>query len=185
MFRDKPSSVIYIEECLINPPTFPGAIKTLDYINELYWEFEHGKKTNKEISEIVGEIWGGSMIKVIIANAILASASLEGKKREIKAIAKVRETLMLQQENVVGQTKARWLGILDMKIVAGGAAKNFDFLLSLFDSNSVLGFELHVAKHIRSVRSLSVSNFLSTYICTQFEDFIFGLTGVKKSRRVE
>ncbi len=179
MFRDKPSSVIYIEECLLNPPIFPGTLNTLEYIKELSLEFNQGKKSSNEISEIVGEIWGASCINVIIANSILFNSALSGNKREIKAVRKVRELLMLKVENIVGQTKALWSSTLDMHIVANGAAKNFDILITVGDVDSILGFELYVDENIRLARRVAVSNFSPTTLRTYLEDGIFALTGIK------
>ena len=36
LFQDKPLSVIYVEECLINPPVFPGTQDLTTYLNEVH-----------------------------------------------------------------------------------------------------------------------------------------------------
>jgi hypothetical protein len=157
MFRKKSNSVKYISDCLINHPPFSLGVDTLIYIEELRLQHIQNSKTPEEISEAVGEIWGRCLVKVLIANSILATVTIRGDRYETSAITKVREKLMLQQENIIGQSKLLLAILLDMKIVAKGAAKYSDFLASATDFGNILWFEAHVKEEVKQVRRLAMN----------------------------
>jgi hypothetical protein len=185
MFRKKFDSVKYVRDCLINHPPFPGTVDTLTYIEELRNQHIQNSKTAEQISEAVGEIWGRCLAKVLIANSILAAATIKGDRYETNAVSKEREKLMLQQENIIGHTKLYFSVLLNSKIVASGAAKYSDFLISTTDFGNTLWFESHVSSEIRQIRYTAMRQFPSSLLIEQLDDGILSLTGEKVFRDSE
>ena len=177
IFRKEFDSVKYISDCLSNHPPFPGTVDTLPYIEELRWQHIQNSKTATQISEAVGEIWGRCFVKILIANAILAAVTMSGNRNETKAVAKEREKLMLQQENIIGHTKLYFSVLLDTKIVASGAAKYSDFLISATEIGNTLWFESHVKDEIKQIRRLAMQQFPSDLLIGQLDEGILSMTG--------
>ena len=185
MFRKKFDSVEYVRDCLINHPPFPGTVDTLTYIEELRWQYIENSKTAEQISEAVGEIWGRCLIKILIANSILAAVTMSGNRNETSAVSKEREKLMLQQENIIGHTKLYFSVRLDTKIVASGAAKYTDFLISATDFENTLWFEGHASEEVKQVRRMAMRNFSRNLLIGQLDEGILSLTGEKIFRHTE
>ena len=185
MFQKKFDSVKYITDCLIKHPPFPGTVDTLTYIEELRLQHIRNSKTAAQISEAVGEIWGRCLVKVLIANLILGSAAIRGNKSEIRAVAREREKLVLQQENITGHTKLYFSVLLDSKIVASSAAKYSDFLISATDFGNTLWFESHVKDEIKQIRRLAMQQFPSDRLIWQLDEGILSMTGEKILRFTE
>ena len=185
IFRKKFDSVKYVRDCLINHPPFPGTVDTLTYIEGLRNQHIQNSKTAEQISEAVGEIWGRCLVKVLIANSILATVTIKGDRYETNAVSKEREKLMLQQENIIGHTKLYFSVLLNSKIVASGAAKYSDFLISTTDFGNTLWFESHVGDEIKQIRSVAMRQFPSNLLIGQLDDGILSLTGEKIFRQTE
>jgi hypothetical protein len=185
MFRKKFDSVKYIKDCLLNHPPFPGTVDTLTYIEDLRWQHIENSKTAEQISEAVGEIWGRCLVKVLIANSILAAASMRGNKSEIRAVSSERERLVLQQENIIGHTKLYFSVLLNAKIVASGAAKYSDFLISATDFGNTLWFESHVSEEVKQVRRITMGQFRSDLLIEQLDEGILSMTGEKIFRNTK
>ena len=185
MFRKKFDSVEYVRDCLINHPPFPGTVDTLTYIEELRKQHIQDSKSTEQISEAVGEIWGRCLVKILIANSILAAVTISGDRNETKAVSKEREKLMLQQENIIGHTKLYFSVLLNAKIVASGAAKYSDFLISATDSGNTLWFESHVSDEIKQIRRMAMRQSPSNLLIEQLDDGILSLTGEKIFRHTE
>ena len=182
IFRKEFDSVKYISDCLINHPPFPGTVDTLAYIEELRWQHIQNSKTAGQISEAVGEIWGRCLVKIIIANSILATTALKGNRSEIRAVSKEREKLVLQQENITGHTKMYFSVLLDSKILASGAAKYSDFLTSATDFGNKLWFESHANNEIKHVRRMAMQQFPIDLLIGQLDEGILNMTGERVLR---
>jgi hypothetical protein len=185
IFRKKFDSVKYVTDCLINHPTHPGTVDTLTYIKELNRAHIQNSKTDEQISEAVGEIWGRCLVKILIANSILATVAKRGDRNETKAVSKERERLMLQQENIIGQTKLGFSFLLDRKIIARGAAKYSAFLISATDFANTLWFESHVSEEVKQVRRMAMRDFSRELLVRQLDDGILSLTGESIFRDTE
>jgi hypothetical protein len=170
-------SVKYIRDCLINHPPFPGTVDTLTYIEDLRWQHIENSKTAEQISEAVGEIWGRCLVKVLIANSILGSVAIRGNRSEIRAVAREREKLVLQQENITGHTKLYFSVLLDTKIVANSAAKYSDFIISATDFGNTLWFESHVKDEIKQIRREAMHQFTNDLLIRQLDEGILSMTG--------
>jgi len=196
IFRDKPTSVIYIDSCLINPPAFPGTVNTNLYLEKLHFEALGGDKSLEEISEIVGEIWGIICVKVVIATSIIGVCSDTASNYEKKSLEKVLDKLLKKQKETISLTRS--IGFLedntikvqgqnielpqlklDMKIVSDSAAKSSKFLLSARDPDIVLEYELNVGQHIRAVRVNAVNAFAPSRLQELLYDGIEELTGLR------
>ena len=196
IFRDKPTSVIYIDSCLINPPAFPGTVNTNLYLEKLHFEALGGDKSLEEISEIVGEIWGIICVKVVIATSIIGVCSDTASNHEKKSLEKVLDKLLKKQKETISLTRS--IGFLedntikvqgqnielpqlklDMKIVSDSAAKSSKFLLSARDPDIVLEYELNVGQHIRAVRVNAVNAFAPSRLQELLYDGIEELTGLR------
>jgi hypothetical protein len=177
MFQKKFDSVKYLRNCLINHPPFPGTVDTLTYIEELRLQHIQNSKTAAQISEAVGEIWGRCLVKIIIANSILATAAIRGNRSEIRAVTREREKLVLQQENVTGHTKLYFSVLLDSKIVARGAAKYSEFLTSTTDFGNTLWFESHANDEIKQIRRMAMQQFPVELLIEQLDEGILSMTG--------
>jgi len=185
MFRKKFDSVKYISDCLLNHPPFPGTVDTLTYIEDLRWQHIENSKTDKQIYEAVGEIWGRCLVKVLIANLILGLVETRGNRSEIRAVAREREKLILQQENITGHTKLYFSVLLDTKIVAHSAAKYSEFLISATDFGNTLWFESHVKDEIKQIRRVAMQQFPSDRLIWQLDEGILSMTGEKIFRNTE
>ena len=181
IFRDKPTSVIYIDSCLINPPAFPGTVNTNLYLEKLHFEALGGDKSLEEISEIVGEIWGIICVKVVIATSIIGACSDTASNYEKKSLEKVLDKLLKKQKETISLTRSIELPQLklDMKIVSDSAAKSSKFLLSARDPDIVLEYELNVGQHIRAVRVNAVNAFAPSRLQELLYDGIEELTGLR------
>ena len=196
IFRDKPTSVIYIDSCLINPPAFPGTINTNQYLEQLHFEVLGGDKSLEEISDIVGEIWGIICVKVVIATSIIGVCSDTASNHEKKSLEKVLDKLLKKQNKTISLTRS--IGFLennavrvqgqnielpqlklDMKIVSDSAAKSSKLLLSARDPDNVLEYELNVGQHIRAVRVNAVNAFAPSRLQELLYDGIEELTGLR------
>jgi hypothetical protein len=185
IFRKKFDSVEYVRDCLINHPPFPGTVDTMTYIEELRKQHIQNSKTAEQISESVGEIWGRCFVKILIANSILAAVTINSDRNETNAVSKERERLMLQQENIIGHTKFYFSVLLDTKIMASGAAKYSDFLISATDFESTLWFEGHASEEVKQVRRMAMRDLSRDVLIAQLDDGIFRLTGEKIFRHTE
>ena len=185
IFQKEYDSVKYISDCLINHPPFPGTVDTLTYIEELRWQHIQNSKMAAQISEAVGEIWGRCLVKVLIADLILGSAAIRGNRSEIRAVAREREKLVLQQENIIGHTKLYFSALLDTKIVASSAAKYSDFIISATDFGNSLWFESHVKDEIKQIRRVAMQQFPSDRLIWQLDEGILSMTGEKILRFTE
>jgi hypothetical protein len=196
IFRDKPLSVIYFDSCLINPPVFPGAIDTIDYLEQLHFKALGGDKSAEEISEIVGEIWGRICTQTVIAISIIGFLSESASIYEKRSLEKSFEKLIKKQKKLIVLTRS--VGILenktikiqgqdielpqlklDMKIVSEFAAKSSQFLLSARDPDVILEYERTVGENIRSVRINSINNFAPSRLRDNLYDGIEELTGFR------
>ena len=177
IFKKEFDSVKYVRDCLINHPEFPGTVDVFTYIEELRRQHFINSKTAEQISEAVGEIWGRCLVKILIANSILAMVTIRGDRNEIRAVSKEREKLFRKQENITGHTKLYFSFLLDTKFVTKGASKYSDFLISATDSEITLWFESHVNDEIRQIRSISLCQFSNDFLIKQLDEGILSMTG--------
>jgi hypothetical protein len=178
LFRDKPASVLYIENCLINPPPFLGTLSELDYLREVHFEAIGGLKNQTEVSEIVGDLWGGICSKITIAIMIVSVRSLECSKSEKRSLDKSLDYLTERQRSVLLNAKAiaRPYFEVDEELVIGRAENSLSFLMSGRQPNVVLQYEMQVTNQIRQVREDAMSKVPSSLILKTFMEGISSFT---------
>jgi len=175
IFKEKPPVVIYFEECLINPPTFPGTLPTEKYLDQVTMEFISGYRTLEEVSEIVGEVWGTMCANVVIAGCI-ASVALEScTKNEAKAIDKVFDRLVMKQNRLKQHSPSE----LYLNLVSQGAAKSLRYLIVAGQGNTVLESELSVGRNIQDIRYNALKQYAPSVLREHLFDGIESLTGFR------
>lgn len=182
LFQDKPLSVIYFEECLINPPVFPGTQDLTGYLNELRYLALGGFENNKAISERAGEVFSSLTSKLIIATCIIAVRSQSGSKREKKKLNSAFETLLGKCGRYSGKIwnldQHPFGGELDNEKVAIGMAKGLNFLVSSAGPGVVLENELGVGNHLVEFRYQVMRNFPPSYLRDKLWESIKEITGI-------
>jgi hypothetical protein len=168
LFQDKPLSVLYIEECLINPPVFPGTKDISSYLNELHFAALAGYATKAQLSEQVGGVLGSLASKFVIAACIVSVRTEFGKKREIRKLNSAMKTL---EGKLGGYSNKSWSldqypwgGNIDLERVAIGMAKNQQFLSMSTEPDVVLEYELNVGTHFVAFRYQVMRNFTPSYL---------------------
>ena len=178
LFRDKPASVLYLENCLMHPPTFPGTLSEYDYLREVHFEAIGGFKNQTEVSEIVGDLWGGICAKITIAIIIVSVRSLECGKSEKKSLDKSLDYLTERQSSVLLNAKA--IGHpyfeLDKDLVIKRAENSLPFLMSGREPKVVLQYEMQTTNQIRQVREDAMSKVPPSLILRTFMEGISSFT---------
>lgn len=175
LFRDKTPEIIYFEECLINPPVFPGTYPTDRYLNQLSIEYLGRIKDIEEVSEIVGEVWGVMCTKVVIGVCIAAVVTETGTKRDIKKIDAALDRLIAKQNELqkLGPSP------LNLSKVSEGAARNLSYLLGATQPDTVLETEMNVLWEIREVRYNALKQFAPSALREYLFDGIEAMTGIR------
>ena len=145
---DAATALLYFEKCLIKPPTFPGTLKPEDYLREISYEFAGGTRGLIEVSEIVGEIIGAEMVKVVIAQCIWAAIDEECSPRDSRKVEKVLEKVVARSNRIMKS----WRYQLDMERVAVGAARNLNFLIGAGKPKVTLQNELNLGSDFSDLR---------------------------------
>jgi hypothetical protein len=175
IFKEKSSVIIYFEECLINPPTFPGTSPTEKYLDQVTMEFISGYRTLEEVSEIVGEVWGTMCANVVIAGCIASVARETCTKSEAKTIDKLFDKLITKQNQLKQHSPTQ----LYLNLVSDGAAKSLRYLIDAGQANTVLQSELSVGKHIQDIRFNALKQFAPSALREYLYDGIESLTGFR------
>lgn len=175
LFRDKSPEVIYFEECLINPPTFPGTLPTARYLDEVAIELIAGYKTLDTASEIVGEVWGTMCANIVIASCIASEVMENGTKRDAKAIDAAFNKLISKQNQIKSHSPSR----LNMYLVSEAASRSLRYLISGGQPNTVLQTEMSVTSDIQNVRYLAVKQYAPSRLREYLYDGIESLTGIR------
>ena len=175
ILKDKSPVVIYFEECLINPPTFPGTLPTEKYLDEITMEFIAGYRTLEEVSEIVGEVWGTMCAHVVIAGCIASVAQETCSKAEAKSIDKSFNKLIERQNKLKQHSPNK----LYLNLVSDGAAKSLRYLIDAGQPNTVLQSELSVGKHIQDIRYNALKQYAPSALREYLYDGIESLTGFR------
>ena len=182
LFQDKPQSVIYIEECLINPPVFPGTQNLTSYLDELHLLSLGGFENTRKISEMAGEVLGSLANKAVLAACIIAVRTQLGSKREIRKLNTAFETLLAKSGNYGSKTwslnQHPFGGELDKHRVAIGMSKSQKFLALSTEPDVVLEYELNVGSHLVAFRYEIMKNFSPSYLRDKLWDGIKQVTGV-------
>jgi hypothetical protein len=145
---DARTSLQYFEKCLIKPPTFPGTLKPQDYLREISYEFAGGMRDLIEVSEIVGEVIGAEMVKVVIAQCIWAAIDEEFSPRDSRKVEKALVKVVSNSNQVMKS----WPYQLDMERVAVGAARNLKYLVGAGKPKVTLQNELNVGSDLTDLR---------------------------------
>jgi hypothetical protein len=177
IFQDKFPELIYFEECLINPPVFPGTLPTRKYLEEVSIEYLGHFKGINEVSEIVGEVWGEMCTKIVIGVCIAAVLGETGSKREIKKIESAFEKLVAKQSQLKGLAPSP----LNFEKVSEGAAKNLNYLIGASQPNTVLQTEMSVSRDIQEVRHNALKQFAPSVLREYLFDGIEAMTGIRPS----
>lgn len=196
IFRDKPLSALYIDMCLTNPPTFPGSVETIRYLDNLHYETLGGTKSVEEVSEIIGEIWGTVWTKVVIANCITSYSFKFAGNFEKKSLKKSFDKFLQKQNDIINLThhigkipnnvlkiEGREIELpdikLDTKILTDSAAKSSQFLLSARSSDVVLEYERAVGEKFCALRVAALNEFSPVSVREKLYDGIEELTGLR------
>ena len=175
IFKDKLPVVIYFEDCLINPPTFPGTLPTEKYLDQVTMEYISGLRTLEEVSEIVGEVWGTMCANIVIAGCIASVAQETCSKNEAKTIDKLFDKLIAKQNKMKQLSPNQ----LYLNIVSQGAAKSLRYLIDAGQANTVLQAELQVGKHIQDIRYNALKQYAPSALREYLYDGIESLTGYR------
>lgn len=186
---------MYFQECLINPPTYPGTLNTNQYLDQLHFDTIGGRYSVQEISERIGDIVAGICIKNVIASSIIESSESSGSKSETKALYKLLNVLTKKQMSIT--SLARQIGSmgnnsinvnnskisipdvkLDMEIVADSAAKGLRILLDAREPDIILESEMEVNDDFRKFRYKILNNNAPSVLKFGLYDGIKELTGV-------
>jgi hypothetical protein len=175
IFKEKSPVVIYFEECLINPPTFPGTLPAEKYLDQVTMEFISGYRTLEEVSEIVGEVWGTMCANIVIAGCIASIAQETCTKGEAKTIDNLFNKLITKQNRLKQHSPTQ----LYLNLVSDGAAKSLRYLIDAGQGNTVLQAELSVGKHIQDIRYNALKQFAPSTLRAHLYDGIESLTGFR------
>jgi len=167
--------VIYFEECLINPPTFPGTLSAEKYLDQMTMEFVSGYRTLEEISEIVGEVWGTMCANIVIAGCIASVAMESCSKAEAKSIDNAYNKLIAKQSKLKQHSPQQ----LYLNIASKGAAKSLRYLIDAGQGNTVLQSELSVGRNIQDVRYNALKQYAPSVLREYLYDGIESLTGFR------
>ena len=182
LFQDKPLSLIYVEECLINPPVFPGTQSLTGYLNEVRLLSLGGFESKREISERAGEVLGSLASKAVLATCVIAVRTEAGSKREIRKLNAAFENLLVKlgtyRDMVWSLNQHPFGGDLDMQSVAIGMSKSQRLLTSSTEPDVVLQYELNVGAHLVAFRYEIMKNFPPSYLREKLWEGIKEMTGV-------
>ena len=186
---------MYFQECLINPPTYPGTLNTIQYLDQLHFDTIGGRYSVQEISERIGDIVAGICIKNVIASSIIESSESSGSKSETKALYKLLNVLTKKQVSYI--SLARQIGTtghnsvrvnnsnisipdikINMEIVSDSAAKGLKFLLDAREPDVILESEMDVNDDFRKFRYKILNNNAPSVLKFSLYDGIKELTGV-------
>ena len=195
IFSNKPDSVIYFEECLINPPTFPGALPTSKYLDDLHYGAMGGNFNAEELSVRVGEVLGSICVKVVIASAILGFRSTVGNRSETKKLEKAM--ISFTRKSLADVQLSKSVGNVGMtinlkeneyslpglelipEVLAQAAAENLNFLIQAMRPDTVLQYERLVRSEIINVRIEAMSSIRPSSLTAEFYGGIQELTGFR------
>ena len=145
---DASIAVKYFEKCLIKPPAFPGTLKPEDYLREISYEFAGGTRNLIEVSEIVGEILGAEMVKIVIAQCIWAAVDEDCSPGDSRKVEKALEKVVISSNRIM----KCWPYQLDMERTAVGAARNLNYLIDAGKPKVTLQNELNLGSDFSDLR---------------------------------
>ena len=172
---DAPTAHQYFEQCLIKPPTFPGTLKPEDYLLEISYEFVGGTRDLIEVSEIVGEIVGAEMVKVVIAQCIWAAIDEECSPRDSRKAEKALEKVVSNSNRIMKS----WSYQLDMERVAVGAARNLNYLIGAGKPKVTLQNEMNLGSDFSDLRYKCVREYSPVRLRELLFDRIVEVTGYR------
>lgn len=168
-------AILYFDRCLINPPIFPGTLKSEDYLRELGYEYAGGFKDLNLVSERVGEVLGAALVKVVIAVCINTVTQESCTKSEIRQLEKKNMKVYENKNKLV----LSWQYQLNMERAAVGAARNLDYLIEAGKPEVTLQNEMDVTSFIRDYRYECMREFSPGRLQELLFDEIVGLTGYR------
>ena len=145
---DSSVALQYFTKCLIKPAAFPGTLKPEEYLREISYEFAGGFRDLKEVSEIVGEIVGAEMVKVVIAQCIWATIDEECSPRDSRKVEKALEKVVSNSNRIMKS----WPYQLDMERMAVGAARNLNYLIGAGKPKVTLQNEMNLGSDFSDLR---------------------------------
>jgi hypothetical protein len=163
----------YFANCLIKPPTFPGTRKPEDYLQELSYEFAGGFRDLNQVSEIVGEVFGAEMVKVVIALCIYSAAQENCSAKESLQLDKALEKVYERTNKLV----KNWPYQLDMERTAVGAARNLNYLIGSGKPKVTLQTELNLGPEFATLRYQCVREFSPVRLRELLFERIVEITG--------
>ena len=171
-------SVNYFNQCLINPPVFPGTLGTAQYLAEISYQHVSGTRPEGEISEIVGETIGSLAVGKIVALCINTYVNENSNPAEIRALDKKFDEFICKYDMLSQSYPYQ----LDMKKVAFGAARNLNYLLSAAKMDVRMQSEMRVCGEYCQLRYLAVREFSPARLRELLYEEIENLTGVQPNK---
>lgn len=171
-------SVNYFNQCLINPPVFPGTLGVAPYLAEISHQHVAGTRSEEEISEIIGETLGSLAVGKVIALCINTYVNENSNPGEIRALDKKFDEFIRKYDLLSQSYPYR----LDMKKVALGAARNLDYLLSAGKVNVRMRSEMRVGGEYCQLRYFAVREFSPVRLRELLYEEIENLTGFKPKK---
>ncbi len=170
---DAAEALQYFENCLIKPPTFPGTLNSEDYLREISYEYAGRIRSFSEASEIVGEILGGELVKVVIALCIWAVTEENCSPKDARKLSKALEKVYANTNKVL----KKWPYELDMERAAVGAAQNLRYLQSAGKPKVRLQSELNSGLEFSELRYKCVREYSPVRLRELLFERIEELTG--------
>jgi hypothetical protein len=183
LFQDKPVSVLYFEECLIDRASGPSAQKLNYYLNELRINSLGGFHSVDETSELAGEILGSIASDLIIGQCIVAVQSVSGNRREIRQLKKCFQELLDHSKQYSDKAWTislhEWGRVLDNRLVAVGMSRSARYLTESGQPGNTLESEIKVGPRLREFRYSVMKEFSPVTLRQQLWRAIFEMTGVQ------
>lgn len=167
IFSNPSLAANYFDDCLINPPIFPGTVSTLRYLDQLHLEAIGGQLDTEELSVRIGEVIGSIARKTVVAILILTLEQSVGSKESARKLNKKFEQFVSKnQEEVhvalrqVGKTAQARTSIgnfdltinLDLEKVTIIAAQSLEYLIAGQKPDITFEEEIRVTPSIKVVR---------------------------------
>jgi hypothetical protein len=171
-------SVNYYNQCLINPPVFPGTLGVAQYLAEISYQHVAGTRSEEELSEIVGETLGSLAVGKVIALCINTYVNENSNPGEIRALDQKFDEFIRKYDMLSKSYPYQ----LDMKKVALGAGRNLEYLLSAGKVDVRMQSEMRVSSDYCHLRYLAVREFSPVQLRELLYEEIENLTGLKPKK---
>lgn len=192
IFSNPSLAAMYFEECLINPPSLPGTVSTLRYLDQLHIEAIGGYLDSEELSVRIGEVIGTIARKTVVAILILTLEQSAGSKDTVRKLNKKFEQLVSKNQKVVqialhqvGKTSPTRTSFgnfdltinLNLEKVTIVAAQSLEYLIAGQGADITFEEELRVTPSIKGVRARALNLVPPSQLRSMLFEGISELTG--------